>query len=140
MPRGIIALIALLALVACGAKKNTNKAETTQTKVEVTDTGKVKVLYLFGKKRCATCIAIGAEAKRVVTQLANKNVTMRSVDFSTPEGEKIADSYEIASSSLLLVKDGEVENLTTMGFRYAASDPEQFRTNLIGEIEKLLEE
>lgn len=99
----------------------------------------VEVMYMYGKQRCVTCIAIGTEAEAVVKELASDKVVMKSVDFSTAEGEKIADKYEIASSSLIVVKGGKVDNLTAMSFQYAKNNPEQFRKKLKESIKKMAE-
>ncbi|MFR9546032.1 MAG: nitrophenyl compound nitroreductase subunit ArsF family protein [Rikenellaceae bacterium] len=107
-------------------------------KSAATTAGTVEVLYMHGKQRCATCIAIGKEAESFIKGLGNDKVVMKTVDFSTPEGEKIADKYEIASSSLIVVKDGKVDNLTSMGFQYARNNPEQFKQNLSESIQKML--
>ncbi|MFR9671026.1 MAG: nitrophenyl compound nitroreductase subunit ArsF family protein [Rikenellaceae bacterium] len=140
MKRGIIALFALMMLASCGnnttAKNNENSCCGTETKA--TATGIVEVLYMHGKQRCATCIAIGKEAESFIKGLGNDKVVMKTVDFSTPEGEKIADKYEIASSSLIVVKDGKVDNLTSMGFQYARNNPELFKKNLSESIQKML--
>ncbi len=138
MKRGLFALFALMMLMSCGS--NTNTAKSSESKAEniAVESGTVEVLYMHGKQRCATCIAIGKEAEAFVKGLANDKVVIKTVDFSTPEGEKIADKYEIASSSLIVVKDGKVDNLTAMSFQYARNNPEQFKENLSESIQKML--
>ncbi|MFI3315256.1 MAG: nitrophenyl compound nitroreductase subunit ArsF family protein [Rikenellaceae bacterium] len=120
----------------CDSCSNSVKGDTC---CELVVPGSVQILYMHGKQRCATCIAIGTEAEAVVKELANANVVMKTIDFSTPEGEVIADKYEIASSSIIIVKDGKVENLTAMAFQYAKSNSEQFKKNLKEAIAKMLE-
>ncbi len=99
--------------------------------------GLVEVLYMHGKQRCVTCVAIGTEATEVVKELGCDKVVMRTIDFSTPEGEKVADKYEVASSSLIVVKGDKVENVTAMSFQYAKNNPELFKQNLKAAIQKL---
>ncbi len=151
MRKGIIALFALMVVLACGsnntfAKSKESNANTGASKVETSkvetnkvETSSVEVLYMYGKQRCATCIAIGTETETVVKEFDSDKVIMKTVDISTPEGEKIADKYEVASSSLLVVKDGKVENLTAMSFQYAKNKPAQFRKNLEATIKKMLD-
>lgn len=139
MKRAIIALFALMIFVSCAnnttpQNQSSNSAE---TKAEMSSV--VEVLYMHGKQRCATCIAIGAEAEAYVKELANENVVMKTIDFSTEEGEKIADKYEVASSSLIIVKGDKVENLTAMSFQYARNNPKQFKKNLAEAIQKMVE-
>jgi len=72
------------------------------------------VIYFHGKQRCLTCKAIEKNAKEVVNnqfanELENGTVVFNIVDISTPEGEQIADRYEVTWSSLFINKwkDGE---------------------------------
>ena len=62
--------------------------------------------------------------------------------MTTPEGEALADHYEVASSSILLVQhlgDKEkVNNLTRFAFSTARSKPEEFKEGLRKEVRDLL--
>ena len=140
MKRGIIALFALMMFASCGNNATTKNEENgcCSTETKATTAGTVEVLYMHGKQRCATCIAIGKEAKAFVDGLGNDKVVMKTIDFSTPAGEKIADKYEIANSSLIIVKDGKVENLTSMAFRHARNNPAQFKKSLGESIQNML--
>lgn len=135
-----------MALASCG-NANTTKSTTStesssccpaETKA-TTESGIVEVLYMHGKQRCATCIAIGKEAEAYIEELGSDKVVMKTIDFSTVEGEKIADKYEIASSSLIVVKDSMVDNITAMSFQFARNNPEQFKKNLGESIQKMLD-
>ncbi|MFR9541933.1 MAG: nitrophenyl compound nitroreductase subunit ArsF family protein [Rikenellaceae bacterium] len=138
MKRGIITLFALIALLSCGNSTTAKNNETSCcTETRSTENNSVEVLYMHGKQRCVTCIAIGTEAEAVIKEFDNNKVVMRTIDLSTPEGEKIADKYEIASSSLIVVKNGKVENLTAIGFQYAKNNPEKFRKKLKETIQKM---
>ncbi|MFI3261873.1 MAG: nitrophenyl compound nitroreductase subunit ArsF family protein [Rikenellaceae bacterium] len=124
----------------CGTEtKSTENINCCGKEAKYAEAGKVEVLYMHGKQRCATCIAIGTETEAALKELNNENVVMKTIDISTAEGEKIADKYEITSSSLLIVKGDVVENLTVMSFQNARNNPEQFRKNLKESIQKLLE-
>lgn len=93
---------------------------------------------MHGKQRCATCKAIGLEAEALIKELGDGRVVMKTVDYSTADGEKIADKYEIASSSLLVVCGDKVQNLTADGFQYARNNPAQFKQRLKEAIDKML--
>ncbi|MFI3305160.1 MAG: nitrophenyl compound nitroreductase subunit ArsF family protein [Rikenellaceae bacterium] len=139
MKRGVIALFALVVVASSGYHATAKNCDTCcSTEATATAAGAVEVLYMHGKQRCATCIAIGAEAEAFVKALGSDKVVMKSVDFSTPEGEKIADKYEIASSSIIVVKGGEVNNITAAGFQYARNNPEQFKRVLGASIQSML--
>lgn len=153
MMNRIFLILLLLCLVSCGNRsKNSDKSCCDDVKVEksacesgccssLTDeaSDNIVVYYMHGKQRCVTCKAIGTHAESVVKELGNDRVVIETVDFSTPEGEKIADKYEVASSSLILVNGDDVVNLTSMSFQYAKNDPEQFKKRLETEIQKMLE-
>lgn len=126
----------LLTPVSCGQARDNN------SKVEIKN-GVVQVLYFHGKQRCATCLAIEEQTKALLdtefqSQQQQGKIKYRVVDISTPEGEAVADHYEVAFSSLILDKDGQTVDLTDMGFRYARTEPETFKANLKVQINKLL--
>jgi thiol-disulfide isomerase/thioredoxin len=96
------------------------------------------VLYFHGKQRCATCIAIEKQTKQAVEELSDNRLTMRTIDISKKENESIVEKYEVAWSSLIVVKDGNVLNLTELGFSLARNNPDGFRERLKSEIKQLL--
>lgn len=122
----------MIGLVSCGGGDNTTTAKTPEK-------DRVEVIYFHGKQRCATCMAIEKNAKEVVNtlfadELKNGTVVFKTVDISTPEGEKIADKYEAAWSSLFVNKwKGGKEsrkNLTEFGFGNARNNPDGFKKGL----------
>lgn len=116
-----------LFLMACGGASNSNK----QISERAVQADVTEVLYFHGKKRCITCNAIERLTKEVIDSLADEKVVMKIVDISEPEGETIADKYEVTWSSLILDRGGKVENLTDMGFGYAKNQPEAFKAKLV---------
>lgn len=99
----------------------------------------VEVLYFHGPQRCKTCVALQNAAKELVDskfakELKSGRVVFREIDLSTKEGEKLGDKYEIAWSSLLVVrKQGKKEkeiNLTDDGFRYAVNNKAKIQSIL----------
>lgn len=91
----------------------------------------VEVLYFHGSQRCRTCVALEEAAKETIaskfaSQVEAGKVIFREIDLSTKEGEKIGDKYEIAWSSLLIIrKEGKKEkvyDMTEDGFRYAVNN------------------
>ena len=98
----------------------------------------IEVLYFHGKQRCATCIAIERQTKQAVEELSDNRLTMRTIDISKKENESIVEKYEVAWSSLIVVKDGNVLNLTDLGFSLARNNPDGFREKFKSEIKQLL--
>lgn len=106
--------VLITGLMSCGSGDNSANAESPEK-------DRVEVIYFHGKQRCATCMAIEKNAKEVANtlfanELKNGIVVFKTVDISTPEGEKIADKYEVTWSSLFVNKwnDGkEIRNNLT---------------------------
>lgn len=134
----LVALIAtIFSFLACG-QANIDKGQNEK------DKGIVKVLYFHGKQRCPTCMAVEEKTTELLDDAYHKamqegKLKFCSIDLSESEGEAIADSYEIAFSSLIIDRDGEIIDLTDMGFRYALNDSETFKAKLKVEIDKLLQ-
>ena len=134
----------LAALISCGNGNNKKAAAAADENLRE---NRVEVLVFYGAQRCATCRAIEAQSKELVESafaedLADGLLVYRTVDMTTPEGEALADHYEVASSSLLLVQhlgDKEtVNNLTRFAFSTARSKPEEFKEGLRKEVRDLL--
>lgn len=106
--------------------------------VSTAESNGIEVLYFHDKQRCATCIAIEKQTKQAVEELSDNRLTMRTIDISKKENESIVEKYEVAWSSLIVVKDGNVLNLTELGFSLARNNPDGFRERLKSEIKQLL--
>lgn len=134
----IFALV--IGLTSCG-----NGAETTNAKAPEKD--RVEVIYFHGKQRCATCMAIENNSKELVNsmfanEIKNGAVVFKTVDISTPEGEKIADKYEVTWSSLFVNKWEKGKetrnNMTDFGFANARKNPDVFKKGLAEKIRQSL--
>lgn len=134
----IFALI--IGLVSCVSGDNTADAKSPQK-------NRVEVIYFHGKQRCATCQAIKKHTKDVITntfakELKNGTVVLKIVDISTPQGEKIADKYEVTWSSLFVNKwkNGKEtrNNMTDFGFGNARKNPDAFKKGLADKIRQSL--
>lgn len=128
----LLLLTVALSLVSCGGS-TTKKA---QTKIKQTDC--VEILYFHGKKRCITCNAIERLTKEVVDSLGSDKIIMRVIDISQKENQTTADKYKVTWSSLILDRNGKVENLTEMGFGYAKNRPAEFKKKLTESITQIL--
>jgi ABC-type Zn uptake system ZnuABC Zn-binding protein ZnuA len=128
----LIPFVLTLVLIGCKAKTENQNSELNETKVTV--------YYFHGEQRCPTCIAVGDVSSELVkTKYAdNKDVSFIEVNFSTKDGEAIADKYEIAVSSLLVVSGEKVCDLTNDAFSYAKTNPEKLKQILEDEINKNL--
>ena len=130
----------MVGLISCGSGDKTATAESPEK-------DRVEVIYFHGKQRCATCMAIQKYAKEVVDtlftdELKNGTVVFKTVDITTPEGEKLADKYGVTWSSLFVNKwkDGKESrnDLTEFGFMNARKNKEVFKKGVADKIRQSL--
>ncbi len=140
MKKLLLIFALIVGLMSCGSGENTANAKSTQK-------DRVEVIYFHGKQRCATCMAIEKNTREVLNsmfanELKNGKVVFKIVDISTPEGEKIADKYEVTWSSLFVNKwKGGKEtrnNITEFAFGNACKNPDAFKKTLADKIRQLL--
>lgn len=134
-------LILTVGLASCGGSTENSARENDQVKDHV------EVIYFHGKQRCLTCKAIEKYTAEVIDntfadEVSKGKVVFKMVDISTPEGEALADKYEVSWSSLFVNtwKGGEEtrDNLTEFGFGNARKNPDKFRQGLIEKIRQSL--
>lgn len=134
----ILALV--VGLIGCGNHNNMANAKSPEK-------DRVEVIYFYGKQRCATCMAIEKYTAETLNSLfseemKNGNVVFRKIDISTPEGEKMADKYEVSWSSLFVNKwksGREMRNdMTDFGFGNARRNPEGFKKGLAEKVRQAL--
>lgn len=130
----VITIALLFMSIVLSACAQTDSPKTVPT----AESNGIEVLYFHGKQRCATCIAIEKQTKQAVEELGDNRLTMRTIDISKKENESIVEKYEVAWSSLIVVKDGNVLNLTELGFSLARNNPDGFRKKFKSEIKQLL--
>lgn len=130
----VITIALLFMSIVLSACAQTDSPKTVPT----AESDGIEVLYFHGKQRCATCIAIEKQTKQAVEELGDNRLTMRTIDISKKENESIVEKYEVAWSTLIVVKDGNVLNLTDLGFSLARNNPDGFREKFKSEIKQLL--
>lgn len=143
MKKLLIVPAVALVVASCGAKKEERHATTAET----AQPDRVELIYFHGKMRCASCQAIEKYAREAVDSLfadqhkAGK-VMFRTVDISTPEGEAVADGYEVSSSSFFVNKweNGKEtrNNLTEFGFATARNSTQEFKDSVVAIVRKSL--
>ena len=135
--------IALLAMVMmCGKAIAANRVSAKAATVEV--------VVFHGVKQCQTCQAIKKNSQEVAVEVAKtlgvgKKVVYKVIDFSKPENKKLAEKYQIAWTSLLLIKHGAdgketVKNLSEYAIENARTNTEAFRKTLANDIRTLLKD
>lgn len=140
MKKLLLIFALLIGLMSCGSGENSASAKSQQK-------DRVEVVYFHGKQRCATCKAIEKNTREVINslfanELKNGTVVFKVVDISSPEGEKIADRYEVTWSSLFVNKwkrgKETRNNMTKFGFSNARKNPDAFKKGLADKIRQSL--
>lgn len=145
MKKAIIYLISLLLIASCTgnkkaesfSEKQNEEAQQANQKAIDEKVGMVELLYFHGKQRCLTCMAIEkfsteTVAKEFQEQVDSGKLIYKIIDIDKEEA--LADKYEVASSSLILIthtSQGEkVTNLTQFAFSCARKESEKFCKDL----------
>lgn len=142
MKKVLFILALIIGLTSCGRSDEKSAAP------EVMAEDHVEVIYFHGKQRCPTCVAIEKNTEEVVAgmfadDVRDGRVVYRNVDISTPEGEALADKYEVTWSSLFVNgwKDGREtrDNMTEFAFANAMANPDVFKAELADKISNMLQ-
>lgn len=148
----ILALSLVLGFAACSSGNNARTADSdSSAAVEAPADGDnyVEVVYFHGLKRCPTCRAIEEETRQLVDSifaddLKSGSLRFTIVDISTPEGEAIADRYEVSWSSLFINqwRNGSEQrhDYTDFAFECARSNPAEYKDSIAKDIRTLLAE
>ena len=99
----------------------------------------VEVFYFHGKRRCATCQSIEANAAKTVEQYfknekASGRVKMTVIDIDDPKNKALVEKYEVSSSSLFVTRKTAgktfTQDMTNFAFSYSRNDPDKFMKGL----------
>lgn len=128
----LVILFAAIAVMSC--KNSTDKNELNEPDA------KVIVYYFHGEQRCATCNAVEEVTKSTIEEYFadNEDVAFVVVDFSKDENEELANKYEIAFSSLIIVSGDDVIDLTDDAFANARSNPDELEEMINDQVNKYL--
>jgi hypothetical protein len=147
----VVFLFALLAIFVSCAKNEKNNSVSEKQKTAIAQSQKpnrIDVVCFYGKNRCITCRHIEQYSKELLqitykTQLQKGDINFRTVDFSTKEGEAVADKYQITFTSLLILKytNGKesVTDMTDFAFSTAKDQQQAFKAGMKQKIDSLLE-
>lgn len=129
-------------LTSCRGKNEESAIAQKENKADV------EVIYFYGKQRCSTCKAIEKFAKEAIDsvfpdKIKDGSLAFKSVDITTPEGEKLADLFEVSSSSLFIVDNKqEIPNkvdMTVFGFRNARNNRSVYKQGVIDQINDFID-
>lgn len=123
-------------------KPDSKKQQTTQqqtAKKQPVAAESIVVYYFHGARRCKTCLGVEKVAKSLVKEQygADKSIVFKSLDGEDEKNAALVERFQVAGSSLLVVRGAKSEDLTTDAFQYALRDPDKLRKLLADAIEKL---
>ena len=84
----------------------------------------VEVFYFHYSRRCASCINVEKETKRLVeetyaTEIQAGELVFASINLEEPANQAIAERAGASGQSILVVGAGQRQELTQQGFMYA---------------------
>ncbi len=135
----LLVMLITFPFVLCNAQTKTAK--------KIVGAPVVEVLYFHGPQRCRTCVALEKATKELIAskyveQVKAGKVKFREIDLSSKAGEKLGDKYQIAWSSLIIVrKQGNKEKVADMtddGFRYAVNNKAKIQALIKNKINEFL--
>jgi len=138
----IIILILTIGLLASCGKSKKNKVQNTLD----LSTNRIEVLEFYGKHRCNSCIDIERNTKATLakffkTEMDNKVIIYKLIQWDIPENEVIVNKFEAAGTELIIyrVKDGKefIDNISDFAFRKSDKD-EAFETQFKEKLDKAL--
>lgn len=144
MKKIVLILTLITSLASCSRNAANDNSVTPQKETDC-----VEVIYFHGKQRCLSCRAIEKFSRETVDsafqdELNNGTVVYKVVDITTPEGEALADRYEVAGSSLFISKrkDGKETkcDMTGSGFKNARKHTDIFKREVAGQIHEYLKQ
>jgi hypothetical protein len=123
----IISMLAMIFVIQ-SCKNGNNK---TGNSVEFNE--KITIAYFHSERRCKTCVAVGDVAKATYEEnfKSNEDVAFIEINIDDKANDDIAEKYEIAGSSLLIIIDGKAEDITGMAFQNALSNPNVLEEKII---------
>lgn len=137
MKKLLFIFAATILLVACGEKKANSSTSTLNRSL---DDKTVNVVYFHGKQRCKTCLNIQEIAKNTIAEqfVGNENVKFVEIDFSEKANESLAEKYEVAWSSLIIIKGDNFENMTDEAFSKANNDAEGLKSSIVDKVNEYI--
>ncbi|MFC2151754.1 nitrophenyl compound nitroreductase subunit ArsF family protein [Bacteroidota bacterium] len=114
-----------------------------RTELKISEIEKIEVFYFHYSRRCATCIAVEDETKKILEdlygeQMKNELVSFKAINLDESDSEVLVIKLEISGQTLLIVAGDKKENITTDAFMNAKTNPEKLKQIIKSKIDPLL--
>jgi len=125
-------------LITLSCSGQTNKKENSQA----INSSKVNVYYFHFTRRCETCKAVEANAKKAVEELYPAEVksgsyTFTSINLDEAEYKNLAEKLGVGGQTLLVVRGDKKIDITGEGFMNAR-DLDKMKDEIRATVEKIL--
>jgi hypothetical protein len=130
------------AVIISGCKKQGDSNAASSPAMDGNDT--VVIAYYFHRTiRCAGCLEIETNAKRVIensfaNQIADKKLIWAPFNLDEPGGEEFGKEFDVSASTLVLSKTKNYKKLEKVW--QLAHDPEAFDAYVKDEVKQFLNE
>lgn len=131
----LIVLLVLAGICACNSTSKKEENKNVGAADEAAITAKVEAIYFHFTRRCATCMAIEEETKKVLEVLypnlvKAKQITFLSVNLDEESSKIIAEKYKVEEQTMLFICNNKIENLTNMAFMCAKENPAKWKEEI----------
>jgi hypothetical protein len=132
----LILFLSIFILAACNNQAEPADTENGQEQEAVSllpEGAQVHVVYFHGKQRCKSCVAIQNVAAEIIAEHYGDNpeVMFVEIDFSDKKNDALAEKYEIAWSSLLVIAGDKHVDLTDEAFANAVKTPDVLKSSIV---------
>lgn len=142
MKKELLTILALLFIIGFSCKQKTGQEIQKLVPAPVSGND-IEVYYFHMTVRCATCLAIEAEARKNVEMLYPEEfntgkITFTALNIDEENGKAIGSQYGINGQTLLIVKGDKQVNITREAFLYAEGKPDKFASVIKTNIDSML--
>lgn len=99
----------------------------------------IRAYYFHATKRCATCQAVEEVTKKALSEYYDEKVLFQSINSEKDKENPLIKTYKVSGPTLLIVKGGEVVNLTNEAFMNARTKPEKLKEKIKETIDAMLQ-
>ena len=94
------------------------------------DSSQLMVYYFHAKRRCVTCEAVEAVARRVVRENYKDIAEFVAINREDEKNKMMVEKYQVSGQMLIIVKGNKVEDLTNNAFMNARKNPEKLEEKM----------
>jgi hypothetical protein len=139
MRKFILISFVFITLVAISCNSQTNQ----KPSPTVANNNDIEVYYFHMTVRCATCLAVEAEARKNINilypdQVKKGKIIFTALNIEESSGKSMGVRLGVNSQALLIVKGDQKINITNEGFLYAVSQPQKFTEIMKSKIDPLI--